>query len=338
MSTPSKPARILIVAGSDSGGGAGIQADIKTVTALGGFAMTAVTALTAQNTQGVFGIHEVPTDFINQQISLVAEDIGVDAVKTGMLHNTAVIDTVVSALQQYCPKAAIVVDPVMMAEAGAALKNKLLKLATVLTPNLPEAEALVGFPVQNEKDMRQAGTALLAFGPKAVLVKGGHLTGERIIDVLVTAAGVLRFEDRRIDTAHTHGTGCTLASAIATGIGQGLTIEASVRRARAYVMEAIRTAPGFGRGHGPQRITHREGDAVRVRHEPCHASQVLVRLFLRLQHGVPYRNICEVAALALRIAIAPCVITRLAIKRYQSKTFETNPRVLRSARRQGRNP
>lgn len=268
MNASSKPARILIVAGSDSGGGAGIQADIKTVTALGGFAMTAITALTAQNTQGVFGIHDVPTDFIKQQISLVAEDIGVDAVKTGMLHNTAVIDTVVSALQQYCPKAAVVVDPVMIAkggqallqpEAGAALKNKLLKLATVLTPNLPEAEALVGFPVQNEKDMREAGTALLAFGPKAVLVKGGHLTGDRIIDVLVTAAGVLRFEDRRIDTVHTHGTGCTLASAIATGIGQGLTIEAAVRRSRAYVMEAIRTAPGFGHGHGPLNHLHTVG-------------------------------------------------------------------------------
>ncbi len=263
-----KPSRVLIIAGSDSSGGAGIQADIKTVTALGGYAMTAITALTAQNTRGVFGIHEVPTDFIKQQISLVAEDVGVDVVKTGMLHNTAVIDTVVSALQQYCPKAAVVVDPVMIAkggqallqpDAGAALKNKLLKLATVLTPNLPEAEALVGFPVQNEKDMRQAGTALLAFGPKAVLVKGGHLTGERIIDVLVTAAGVLRFEDRRIDTVHTHGTGCTLASAIATGIGQGLTIEASVRRARAYVMEAIRTAPGFGHGHGPLNHLHTVG-------------------------------------------------------------------------------
>lgn len=265
MNTPSKPARILIVAGSDSGGGAGIQADIKTVTTLRGFAMTAITALTAQNTQGVFGIHEVPTDFIKQQISLVAEDIGVDAVKTGMLHNTAVIDTVVSALQLHCSKAAVVVDPVMVAkggqallqpDAGAALKNKLLKLATVLTPNLPEAEALVGFPVRNEKDMQQAGQALLAFGPKAVLVKGGHLTGDKIIDVLVTGAEILRFEDQRIDTAHTHGTGCTLASAIATGLGQGLAIDAAVRRARAYVREAIRTAPGFGHGHGPLNHLH----------------------------------------------------------------------------------
>jgi len=271
VTASSKPARILIVAGSDSGGGAGIQADVKTVTALGGFAMTAITALTAQNTQGVFGIHEVPTDFIKQQISLVAEDIGVDVVKTGMLHNIAVIDTVVSALQLHCPKAAIVVDPVMIAkggqallqpEAGTALKNKLLKLATVLTPNLPEAEALVGFSVRNEKDMQEAGRALLAFGPKAVLVKGGHLTGDRIIDILVTAAGILRFEDRRIDTAHTHGTGCTLASAIATGLGQGLTIEAAVRRARAYVMEAIRTAPGFGQGHGPLNHLHTIGNFV----------------------------------------------------------------------------
>lgn len=265
MTIPPKPARVLIVAGSDSGGGAGIQADIKTVTALGGYAMTAVTALTAQNTQGVFGIHEVPTDFIRQQISLVAEDIGVDVVKTGMLHNTAVIETVVGALQQYCPKAAVVVDPVMVAkggqallqpDAGAALKHRLLKLATVLTPNLPEAEALVGFPVHNETAMQRAGEALLAFGPRAVLVKGGHLTGDRIIDVLVTTTGCLRFEDRRIETAHTHGTGCTLASAIATGLAQGLSIDAAVRRARAYVMEAIRTAPGLGRGHGPLNHLH----------------------------------------------------------------------------------
>ncbi len=250
--------RVLAVAGSDSGGGAGIQADIKTVTALGGYAMTAVTALTAQNTQGVFGVFEIPPSFIRQQIDLCLSDIGADAVKTGMLATAAVIATVAEALAARALP--LVVDPVMVAKGGAALlapdavgalKEKLLPLAAVLTPNLPEAAALTGMKLASVADMRAAGAALRETGARAALVKGGHLAGDRVIDVLVTAEGAEVFEGPRIPGRNTHGTGCTLASAIATGLAQGMTLRDSVHRARAYVQEAIRTAPELGHGHGP---------------------------------------------------------------------------------------
>ena len=252
--------RVLAIAGSDSGGGAGIQADIKTVTALGGYAMTAVTALTAQNTEGVFGIHAVPPDFIVRQIELVLTDIGADAIKTGMLHTAQAIEAVVATVERLAPEIPLVVDPVMVAkgghallepEAAASLKGRLVPKAAVLTPNLPEAEALSGRRIRTLADMEAAGRTLVAAGARAVLVKGGHLPGERVADLLVTAENVRRFEHERIETVSTHGTGCTLASAIATGLAQGLALEAAVARARAYVLEAIRTAPGFGRGHGP---------------------------------------------------------------------------------------
>ena len=250
-------ARILICAGSDSGGGAGIQADIKTVTALGGFAMTAITALTAQNTLGVQGVLPVPADFIRLQLRSVLDDLGADAAKTGMLGDAAAIETIAATLPPDLP---LVVDPVMVAKGGAsllaeaaigALKQRLIPRATLLTPNLPEAEALLGRRVADLAAMQAAGADLLALGARAVLVKGGHLEGDRLFDVLVGPDGVEIFEGERIQTRHTHGTGCTLASAIATGLGQGLTLRAAVARARAYLTEAIRLAPGLGQGHGP---------------------------------------------------------------------------------------
>lgn len=257
--------RVLICAGSDSGGGAGIQADIKAVSALGGFAMTAITALTAQNTEGVFGIHEVPVDFLRQQMELVLRDIGADSVKTGMLHSVAVIETVAATLGAEAPDVPLVVDPVMVAKGGhrlleesalGAMVEIMLPLATVLTPNLAEAELLAGIEIRDVDAMRRAGEILLAKGPKAVLVKGGHLAGERLTDLLITGDGEMVYAGMRIDTRHTHGTGCTTASAIAVGIAQGLALEPAVRRARTYVRTAIETAPGLGRGHGPLNHVH----------------------------------------------------------------------------------
>ncbi|WP_366555533.1 bifunctional hydroxymethylpyrimidine kinase/phosphomethylpyrimidine kinase [Aquibaculum sediminis] len=259
--------RVLIVAGSDSGGGAGIQADLKTVTALGGFGMTAITALTAQNTLGVFGVMPVEPDFVVQQMDVVLDDLGADAVKTGMLHSPEVIEAVSGALARRTGLP-LVVDPVMVAQSGAtllqdaavaALKQHLLPQATLLTPNLPEAEKLIGRSIDGAAGMEAAAQEILAMGPEAVLLKGGHLSGDWLIDVLVTAGGVERFEGPRIDTEQTHGTGCTLASAIATGFAQGLSLADAVRRARAYLQEALRTAPGLGRGQGPVNHGHTVG-------------------------------------------------------------------------------
>jgi len=257
--------RVLIVAGSDSGGGAGIQADIKTVTMLDAYAATAITALTAQNTEGVFGVLPIPPDFIRQQIEIVLDDIGADAIKTGMLHDTAVIETLAAVLRERTAAIPLVVDPVMAAKGGArlidpdavdALKTLLIGRATVLTPNLPEAEILCGGAITDVAAMRAAGEALLRLGCRAVLVKGGHLPGEIVTDLLVTAAGARAWESPRIATRHTHGTGCTLASAIAAGLAQGLAIENAVDRARTYVQRAIASAPGLGRGHGPLDHAH----------------------------------------------------------------------------------
>lgn len=264
-STAVKKGRVLIIAGSDSGGGAGIQADIKAVTALGGYAMTAITALTAQDTRTVHDIFDVPASFIALQLRVVLEDIGADAVKTGMLHRADIIEAVVEALDTYAPNVPLVVDPVMVAKGGAsllqpaaadALRNLLIPRATLITPNLPEAAVLSGRKVEVEGDMAAAAEALLAQGPKAVLLKGGHLPGARLVDVLRDAAGETRFTDTRLDTSSTHGTGCTLASAIATGLAFGLSLQESVEKARAYVRKAIETAPGFGHGHGPLNHAH----------------------------------------------------------------------------------
>ena len=252
--------RVLIVAGSDSGGGAGIQADIKAVTAMNGFAATAITALTAQNTLGVHGVVPVDPAFIRQQIEVVLGDIGADALKTGMLHSAEVIATVAAAFKAQAKDVPLVVDPVMVAKGGhrlllseaeAALRDTLLPMATLLTPNLPEAEVLVGFPVRVEADMVRAAEKLMSFGAHAVLMKGGHLEGDRVVDLLVQQGSVDRFEDARIPSRSTHGTGCTLASATAAGLAQKMGLRNAVARARAYVRKAIETAPGYGQGHGP---------------------------------------------------------------------------------------
>lgn len=257
--------RVLIVAGSDSGGGAGIQADIKTVTALGGYAATAITALTAQNTQGVFDVMGVEPPFIARQMRLVLEDIGADAIKTGMLHSAEVVTTVAEVLRALARDIPLVVDPVMVAKSGTALLDSdarnviirhLIPLATVVTPNIPEAEVLTGLAIRDLEDMRRAAEVLLGYGAKAVLLKGGHLESDPITDVLLTPEGVELFRNPRIHTVHTHGTGCTLASAIATGMAQQRSLREAVERARAYVQEAIRTAPGFGAGHGPLNHGH----------------------------------------------------------------------------------
>jgi hydroxymethylpyrimidine/phosphomethylpyrimidine kinase len=257
--------RVLIVAGSDSGGGAGIQADIKTVTMLDAFAATAITALTAQNTNGVFGVLPIDPAFIRQQMEVVLDDIGADAIKTGMLHDSAVIETVAAVLEERAPKVPLVLDPVMVAKGGApliqtdaiaTLKRRLLPRAAVLTPNLPEAEILAGRRIADVGTMREAARALLSLGCDAVLLKGGHLDGDTVHDILATAGGLREWQSPRIDSRHTHGTGCTLASAIAAGLAQGLGIEAAVERARDYVQRAIASAPGIGHGHGPLDHAH----------------------------------------------------------------------------------
>jgi len=244
---------LLVVAGSDSGGGAGIQADIKTCAALGGFAMTAVTALTAQNTEGVHGVHPVPPGFVADQMRVVLRDIGADAVKTGMLHDAAVIDAVADTLAREAPGVPVVVDPVMVAKGGHALLlpeavealcRRMAPLAALLTPNLPEADALL-------EGRAPDWPAWAALGAGAVLLKDGHGTGATVRDRLLTPSGETVFEHERLDTRHTHGTGCTLAAAAATGLAQGLDLVSAVRRAGDFVHRAIRTAPGLGRGRGP---------------------------------------------------------------------------------------
>jgi hydroxymethylpyrimidine/phosphomethylpyrimidine kinase len=257
--------RVLVIAGSDSGGGAGIQADIKAITALNGYAMTAITALTAQNTLGVHGVHSVPPDFVVAQMTAVVVDLGIDAVKTGMLGDAALISAVADTLEASKLQALLVVDPVMVAKGGAALlapeaiatlKELLLPRADVLTPNIPEAEALTGLRIQTQADVKDAGYALLKLGAHAVLMKGGHLPGAQVEDWLITAKDAVCYTSPRLMTRHTHGTGCTLASALACGLAQGLAIEEAVARARAYVWQAIANAPGFGAGHGPLNHAH----------------------------------------------------------------------------------
>ncbi|GAA0649088.1 bifunctional hydroxymethylpyrimidine kinase/phosphomethylpyrimidine kinase [Brevundimonas lenta] len=250
--------RVLIIAGSDSGGGAGIQADIKAVTMLGGYAATAITAITVQNTLGVHGVHPLPLDLIEAQARAVLDDIGADAIKTGMLGSIEVVERVAAILDS--TSAPAVVDPVMVAKGGhpllldeavAAVRSLMIPRAALLTPNAPEAEALTGLPVVDLDGQRRAGEALLHLGAGAVLMKGGHVPGDTLIDLLLTPTGETVLESERIDTRHTHGTGCTLASACAAGIAKGLPLEVAVAEAWAYVAEALRRAPGLGQGHGP---------------------------------------------------------------------------------------
>ncbi|MCW2246535.1 hydroxymethylpyrimidine/phosphomethylpyrimidine kinase [Azospirillum fermentarium] len=257
--------RVLIVAGSDSGGGAGIQADIKAVSALGAYAATAITALTAQNTLGVHGVLPIDPAFVVQQMAVVLDDIGADAVKVGMLATAEVIEAVAATYETRAVNVPLVVDPVMVAKGGHSLlareaeltlKKRLLPLAEIVTPNLPEAEALTGLAIHDLDEMRRAAGMILSFGARAVLLKGGHMEGERLQDLLLTEDGERVFESPRLHTPHTHGTGCTLASAIAAGIAQGLNVVDAVTRARTYVQIAIETAPGLGHGHGPLNHLH----------------------------------------------------------------------------------
>lgn len=250
--------RVLIIAGSDSGGGAGIQADIKTVTMLGGYAATAITAVTAQNTLGVTGVHPIPLDVVAAQARAVLSDIGADVIKTGMLGDAATVDLAAALIAE--SGAPAVVDPVMVAKGGASLlaagavaavRERLIPRAALLTPNAPEATALTGLPAETTDDLRRAGEILLGMGAQAVLMKGGHVPGERVVDVLMTPQGETVFEGERIESRHTHGTGCTLASACATGLAQGLPLAVAVAQAWDYVHEAMLQAPGLGAGHGP---------------------------------------------------------------------------------------
>ncbi|MEA3001578.1 MAG: hydroxymethylpyrimidine/phosphomethylpyrimidine kinase [Sphingomonadales bacterium] len=253
-----KPPRILIVAGSDSGGGAGIQADIKTVTMLGGFAATAITAITAQNSLGVAAVMPVPADMVLKQIEAVLGDIGADAVKIGMIGSAATAAALAERLERL-DGVPIVFDPVMVATSGDALAEpatiagfeRLMRVATLITPNAPELAALAGRPVESLEQLRDAALALAARTGGAVLAKGGHLDAASLTDLLVEGEAVHSFAAPRIDTPHSHGTGCTLASAIAVHLAHGRPPAEAVARARSFVRTALRAAPGFGAGHGP---------------------------------------------------------------------------------------
>lgn len=252
--------RVLIIAGSDSGGGAGIQADIKTVTVLGGYAATAITALTIQNTRGVTGIVATPPKAVRAQIEAVLVDIGADALKTGMLGDKVLVETLAQAFADLAPKIPRVIDPVMVATSGDvllprdavdAVRQLMVPGAAVVTPNAPEAEVLTGKAVDGLNGQRRAAEKLLDLGAEAALVKGGHIPGDVIVDVLATQQGEHFFEGSRIQTRATHGTGCTLASGVAAGLARGLALEDAVALSRAYLVEAIRRAPGLGQGNAP---------------------------------------------------------------------------------------
>lgn len=258
--TAAKPARLLIIAGSDSCGGAGIQADIKTADAFGVYAMTAVTAVTVQNTRGVTGIHKIPAKIVRDQIVACLSDIGADAIKTGMLVNAGIVEIVAETLAKYARGIPLVVDPVMVSTSGVTLldnkaeeilKKRLIPLATLVTPNIPEAKRLTGIRGTRRADIRSAAARLREMGAEAALIKGGHSTQSTVDDVLVCQGGEDIFAFPRIKTRHTHGTGCTLATAIACGLARGLSLPLAVGRAREYVQAAIETAPGLGKGHGP---------------------------------------------------------------------------------------
>lgn len=255
-----KPPRVLVIAGSDSGGGAGIQADIKTITMLGGFAMTAITAITAQNTLGVQAIYPLPPEAVTKQIQSVMEDIGADMIKIGMLGNAVIIKAVAEAIEKYAAKVRVVLDPVIQAKGGAsllqddaldALKQHLLPLAMLVTPNIPEAEMLAGRHIATVDDMKTAAMEIATKTKSSVLVKGGHLENAMLSNILYAQGSCETFTTKRIDSVHTHGTGCTLASAIAVLLAKGFSLIQAVTQAQTYVHGAILHAPAYGRGHGP---------------------------------------------------------------------------------------
>jgi hydroxymethylpyrimidine/phosphomethylpyrimidine kinase len=250
--------RILTIAGSDSGGGAGVQADLKAITLLGGYGMSVITALTAQNTVGVQGIHEIPARFVERQIDSVLSDIGADAIKTGMLSNEEIIEVVGKKIKQYKVRK-VIVDPVMVSKSGDsllrrdaqdALIKKLIPLAWVVTPNLMEASVLTGFKVKSLEEMKKAARQIYKLGAKYVVVKGGHLKGEAI-DLLYDGKTFNEIEGPRIDTKNTHGTGCTFASAIATLITRGDSVLEAVRKAKVFITMAIQSSLNLGKGTGP---------------------------------------------------------------------------------------
>ena len=257
--------RILSIAGSDSGGGAGIQADLKTFSALGCYGMTAISAITAQNTQGVRAIHGVPPEILRAQIAAVVEDIGVDAVKIGMLHSPEVVQVVADAIDQYqLPQ--VVLDPVMVATSGdrlmasetvQVLREKLFPLVQVITPNLDEAALLLGQPVEGIQALELAAQALLNLGAPAVLLKGGHLAGDVVVDVLAQADGrVQQWQSARIATANSHGTGCTLSSALAVYLALGYALPEAVVQARHYILGALQAGAVVRTGHGHGPLNH----------------------------------------------------------------------------------
>jgi hydroxymethylpyrimidine/phosphomethylpyrimidine kinase len=261
MTDPTNPSgRVLIIAGSDPSGGAGIQADIKTCAAFGAYAMTAITAVTVQNTLGVSRVEMLPADLVRDQIKACLDDIGADVVKIGMLGTAETIAVVAEAIEPL--DAFIILDPVSVATSGDklleddamnALRDTLLPLADLVTPNVPEAAWLTGLKITDVDDLTKAGDALLERGVYAALMKGGHLDGKSVFDVLVSEEGANIMSGPRIRSRHTHGTGCTLASAVAANMALGLPLDEAVMRAREFVFEAIRTAPGFGapKGQGP---------------------------------------------------------------------------------------
>ncbi|HWU26626.1 MAG TPA: bifunctional hydroxymethylpyrimidine kinase/phosphomethylpyrimidine kinase [Rhizomicrobium sp.] len=257
--------RILSIAGSDSCGGAGIQADIKTATALGAYAMTAITAVTAQDTTGVRVVQLMSAELVRAQIIACLSDIGADAIKIGMLGSAAIALAVFDALHEQARGIPIVLDPILESTSGTQLldeagiqilREQLIPLAVLVTPNIPEAEALTGLSCTKPLDILRACEALLAMGAKGVLAKGGHQEGDLLADTLMTERATVVFERPRIDSSSTHGTGCTYATAIAVELANGLALEEAVRRAQAYVHGAIAAAPDFGSGHGPLNHMH----------------------------------------------------------------------------------
>lgn len=252
-------AKVLVIAGSDSGGGAGIQADIKTLNSIGVFAMTAITSLTAQNTQGVFGIFDIPPEFVKRQIEVVMEDIGVDAIKTGMLSNKEIVEVVVESIKKYAIKN-VVVDPVMKSQTGydlikedarETLIEKLLPLALIVTPNKFEAEEISGIKIEKKEDIKRVIFEIKKRGSSWVLLKGGHFEGKSAIDYLSDGERIYEIKSKRLNTLNTHGSGCTYASAIAGYIAKGFDVLTSVRKAKNFVYGAIKNSLSIGKGRGP---------------------------------------------------------------------------------------
>ncbi len=251
--------KILIIAGSDSSGGAGIQADIKTITSLGSYAMTAITAITSQNTTGVRSIHSIPPSEISRQIEFTSKDIKPDAIKIGMLQSEKIIKSVINSINKIKVNK-IILDPVMVAKGGTnlldknaidILKKKLIKISSVITPNIPEAEILTNFKINNIKDMIYAAKLIKKLGAKNVLIKGGHLKNSFVNDILYSSNKIFIFKNRKYNTINTHGTGCTLSSALTAYYSCGKTLKKSCEMAIKYVNRAILTEPNYGKGHGP---------------------------------------------------------------------------------------